>query len=597
MLFIDGELVDLDDDSKITLNYKSNLFTDLSKIVSNNSYTIKLPKTVRNQRIIQHADLPACDTDYPRILHDARYFRNGVEVIPKAKAVLISVSDTIEIAITWGNFVSMNDLIQEGISLNDLPVNEDYVQWNSSLAISNYNMNAGVIVSKINFGLKSTETLATYHPSVRVSYILNQIKNKYGLTFNWPDNIQSFLSTLIIPLLTRNGGHANQRDNYGLLDANNVQTSQNGSLVYWTNLEKGPGFSSAFEYVFDTSGTIVRFVKLKVDGTVVLTPNFKSKNNNIVVFYGDTSVMENFRYLPYTVVPGEFPYYYNIPFEVDIQTGSFFTIGLRQGFTQLSGSDTHRMTFDMKPKEIQMGDRFSVIENLPKIKTIDFLKSLCSLCGLFAIPSENEGQISFVSVDTIRNNISKAKDWTRRVVAQTYENKPYEIAYIVDDFARNNRMKYKDDDTVVSSYDGVLVIEDNTIDYERDAVTLPFAASDTRGGIASVPIYSYNTSGELEFSSVESRILIEQDDSGKSKAIFTGLDWPTLINNYYQSYQGIIRKPVIITEKIEISDFDLKSLDVTVPIYLGQYGRYYAIIEIKAENTGICECKLLQLEV
>ena len=141
--------------------------------------------------------------------------------------------------------------------------------------------------------------------------------------------------------------HANQRDNYGLLDANNVQTSQNGSLVYWTNLEKGPGFSSAFEYVFDTSGTIVRFVKLKVDGTVVLTPNFKSKNNNIVVFYGDTSVMENFRYLPYTVVPGEFPYYYNIPFEVDIQTGSFFTIGLRQGFTQLSGSDTHRMTFDM----------------------------------------------------------------------------------------------------------------------------------------------------------------------------------------------------------------------------------------------------------
>lgn len=60
LLFIDGELVDLDDSTKITLNYKSNLFTDLSKIVSNNSYTIKLPKTVRNQRIIQHADLPAC---------------------------------------------------------------------------------------------------------------------------------------------------------------------------------------------------------------------------------------------------------------------------------------------------------------------------------------------------------------------------------------------------------------------------------------------------------------------------------------------------------------------------------------------------------
>ena len=28
LLFIDGELVDLDDSTKITLNYKSNLFTD-----------------------------------------------------------------------------------------------------------------------------------------------------------------------------------------------------------------------------------------------------------------------------------------------------------------------------------------------------------------------------------------------------------------------------------------------------------------------------------------------------------------------------------------------------------------------------------------
>ena len=93
LLFIDGELVDLDDSTKITLNYKSNLFTDLSKIVSNNSYTIKLPKTVRNQRIIQHADLPACQTDYPRTFRGTRYIRNGVEIISNGKAVLMTGAD------------------------------------------------------------------------------------------------------------------------------------------------------------------------------------------------------------------------------------------------------------------------------------------------------------------------------------------------------------------------------------------------------------------------------------------------------------------------------------------------------------------------
>ena len=90
MLFIDGELVDLDEDTQITLNIKSNLFTDLSKIVSNNSYTIKLPKTVRNQRIIEHADLPACDTDYPREYHQARYFRTVYSVCRQCGMLAVS---------------------------------------------------------------------------------------------------------------------------------------------------------------------------------------------------------------------------------------------------------------------------------------------------------------------------------------------------------------------------------------------------------------------------------------------------------------------------------------------------------------------------
>ncbi len=37
MLFIGDKLMDLDDDTKVTLNFKSNIFTDLSKIISNNS--------------------------------------------------------------------------------------------------------------------------------------------------------------------------------------------------------------------------------------------------------------------------------------------------------------------------------------------------------------------------------------------------------------------------------------------------------------------------------------------------------------------------------------------------------------------------------
>lgn len=67
--------------------------------------------------------------------------------------------------------------------------------------------------------------------------------------------------------------------------------------------------------------------------------------------------------------------------------------------------------------------------------------------------------------------------------------------------------------------------------------------------------------------------------------------------NNIPSVKANAKKAYLLAEKIEINDIELRDLDMTVPIYLAQYGRYYAIISIKAEDTGICECKLLQLEV
>ncbi len=46
-LYINNTKADLNK-TDITLSYKSNLLTDISKIISNRSYTIRLPKTAKN---------------------------------------------------------------------------------------------------------------------------------------------------------------------------------------------------------------------------------------------------------------------------------------------------------------------------------------------------------------------------------------------------------------------------------------------------------------------------------------------------------------------------------------------------------------------
>ena len=58
LLFIDNKAMDINESTNITLNFRSNIFSDVSKITSNNTYSIKLPLTVNNCHVINYAHLP-----------------------------------------------------------------------------------------------------------------------------------------------------------------------------------------------------------------------------------------------------------------------------------------------------------------------------------------------------------------------------------------------------------------------------------------------------------------------------------------------------------------------------------------------------------
>ena len=65
-LYINGVKADLGK-TDISLNYKSNLLTDISKIISNNSYTIKLSKTARNMALIECSHIPSSISKFPNL--------------------------------------------------------------------------------------------------------------------------------------------------------------------------------------------------------------------------------------------------------------------------------------------------------------------------------------------------------------------------------------------------------------------------------------------------------------------------------------------------------------------------------------------------
>lgn len=595
MLYINGQLVDLSEGVDITLNYKSNLLTDLGKIVGNNSYTIKLPKTSRNLGIIGISDIPSVVSSFPRVSHPARYFRNGVELIPDGRAVLLSVGDSIEVALSWGGASAFYKLTEDDRNLNEFNRMSDFLPWSSNASPFAYNGVDKVLYSDIDVGLSGLSDFGALHPCVRSTYIFDLIEREYGLKILFTSDRESFIHSLLVPLLTNRGGYVNEVYSELLMTYSSNDTVDMTSPYGWVVTGQGAEMGNYFrvqEFDFDdvVGNETVQNVVVKSDCHLVFTPSIRHSSYEFKILYssgGNDLDME--LSLPYSL-GSDGKYVFDTPVELDLMEGDAFRL------------DTHFVEYGSwmrvvcRPDAVKVGERFPIVENLPEFKVVDFLKAVASVSGTFAVPSSDGSSVSFIPFDRLGDR-GAAVDWSGKLMARSELNVPYSLEYKVGDLARNNYMRWKSDDSVKVKANGNIRVEDMNLDFEQEAVELPFAASDIVKGKAKIRLYEYNDEGVPELQDVEPRLLVEKNVGGYSTGTFEGLHWDSLLSKYYGTYQNAVKSPVVITEEVMLDELSLRDLDMSVPVYLRQYGRYYAVVEVKAPSNGVCECKLLQLSV
>jgi hypothetical protein len=650
-LYIDGELVDLDEDTKITLNLNSNIFTEVSKIVSNNSYTIKLPKTVRNQKIIGYSNSPAHIDDFPYENHAARYFRSGVEIIPNGVAVLLTVSDKIEITLVWGCYTNLKSLIDDGLSINEL-TGDDKIYFEENNLIEAYPNTKDYFYTYINYRKYEDSELSidtidrtrpTYsnrddscpmNPVVRVSWILKKIEEQTGVAFNFTGTNKDIVDSLLIPLTERKANEltfgknmtckVEDRNGFGDLQytivsggLDSFETNTVGVTALYFKAKAAMTvrfkFSAlvTFHYTDNKQWETWKGIsaKIKIVGYVDVYGNLVEVENKETLMASPSLLLNDFKGNNTILLSG----YCDVPLlagqlaKMDVEIS--YSV-LKVLMEDVKVHDASIIVAPNIPDEVPVKSYYPIISNLPEIKVIDLLKALCALTGVFAKQNkQDDGEITFLSIDDIYNNISKAKNWTKRVVASYRDNEPKEISFKVsDNYARNNYYKWKEDDTVKGDYDGDLEVNNKSLDYEKEIITMPFAATDG----CNIPVYTKSTddAGVVTYtaSSVKPRLLKEiggvyfygsrrYGDASKSLSygIFDGMDFNTILSNRYKKLSSILQTCKIIKENILVSEIDLKDFDESIPVYLGQYGKYYAIISMKAEDTGIAEVELLQL--
>lgn len=587
-LYIDGQKADLSD-TGISLTYQSTIFSELSKIVSNYSYTIKLPKTDRNIKLIEGAIYPSSNSRYPYLVHSGMILRDGVRIVDKANVVILKIREEIELSLTWGTSSVLSQLINDGASLTDLPITDSITAGETQLGSERTPI--------IDWGSQDDVYNVFDHPVIYTHEIISKIKEKYNVTINFPVDISQYINRIMIPLTKEEGYEANiEKFSYtsNISKQNGFIYQTNGYPIHLYEIEDNPYYERT--YTATNIGDRIKFKDKDLEMTFVVDATFNAKTeggNDIHdyacrMFFGSNGIItptktytdNNNAVLRYVGTVKCAPDY------------AFHT----EGHTSLVGYELVSGTVRVIPDidYLKKGSLYPFLDNLPDVKITDFLKTIKTMFGLYARASDNN--IYLEKYDSIYD-IENAEDWSDRLV--NYITGKCDIDFH-SDLAQKNNFTYKNDEVVNPENDGTILINDKTLDAEDEAFTSVFEASENVPYLGQksvrIPIYSKDESGDVEYNDVNPRILAQAGQLPNSVVgTFGGLQWPNLINKYYQRYIEMMTDAKYVTVDMIITPIELKEVNLYRPIYLKQYGCYFAITEIKTGDNNICSVTLIKL--
>lgn len=668
-LIIDGRRVDMSPDTRIVLNFKSNLLGDISKISASNSQTISLPKTTRNREIFDHATAPSYNSAFRYRKHAAEYSRNGVKIISDAYAVLLDSADNYEVALYWGEMTKFQLWVNSGLKISDLDFSTIYQVWKSPPTIATcYNGNTPdefyypddsfLYYVDYDNGLGSVETMPsavsskiTLHPVMSVRRLLLKIQEEAGIKFEFPAGFMDrkdataparsgIFQGLAIPMLTRKD-NSQQTKTITLTGHNDAKNSMNryAGLIFTAPASEHYTLGTRKYDMFfggQVEATTIKFtnaghVKMSIFITVQMATKWINRN------WVETPSLELGINGVIKIVPcrvgglkqvGQSPGWryhtceLSYTYEADVDEGHEVSLLVEMGkdsefYKYYSNTATafSPASITVNPPQaeinISLGDYFRVNGNLPDVGQLDLVKALSAMYGLSVVPSGKTDTLKFIRLDDLFNNRANAVDWSDKLIASG-GGEPDRVKYTLGDYVRKNNFKYAEDTTVQANGDGSFYIDNESLEPQKDIITLPFAPCDEKvvktvddvnyyGAI--VPIYKMNEDGEIEMNtSLKPRILkIVSDgtpESSGAKAIgrFIPITFTELLSKYYGMLSKVVNNAITITENFRLTEFDLLNLDFAKPVYLKQYGRYYGIVSVQT-NDGYCAVELLQFPV
>lgn len=593
-LYINGRPADIGS-ADITLEYVSGFFGDFSKISFSRSYTVKLPRTQRNAQILGFTGDPAQEPELARRYFSAGYIRNGVDLLGEAQAYLLGVTpDSYEVALVWNSAPELLAWKNSKLKLRDIQGLTDPA-WPGDVAEEGARLPVfyARYVSGLTYSTALTKTAP--HPCITLYELLEKILNNAGVPHDIEQTLGQELQNTVLLVAPSHKPDLRQEIASGAA----AESMTYGDGRWWFN-----GWTLGWDSPYETEPTtITSFQKGTADSVRILL-NLKITSSSpglyIELAHGNDAVQlyprrtDDGGYLIDAVVELK-----DLGVAEDYDYIGIAIKGLVAGgaYSLSKYDDTLPIFAVMRVHDVLDTEHhgyFPVALNLPDIGQHDFLKAVLALFGVAPVVS---GGVLHLEQYARFLGTGGAVDWTAKVdMTEGIER----LAYTLDGRAQKNVIRYKEDGSLSFSPDIVMEVEDDTLPDSADLASLPFAASEGGAAVHYEVESEYTDEGyvyKVSDVDIKPRVFgFDHDADGERFLTFPErLYGAGNLAEHYAEYQEIIRRPVVITAHVRLSELDLAALDFKLPVYLGQYGRYYYILKVQTSATDLCKVELIQI--
>lgn len=600
-IYINGVLMESSESKSVSLVFQSPFFTEIDNIVSNRTTSVELPKTTNNLKAIELANLPSGDSLFEYRKHRVVYKRDGIQIF-SGWGTLLSITDSVlKFSFVWGNVSAFRTLLDA--RLRDLQTDSDYVGYYPGAALANAEYYPVEWRSESKWGYGSAQ------PILPVAKILNRIIERYGVTFNFPNDNNVF-NDYYIPLIYRNAD-SKSRAKQGLT----ITTTETADVSETTYADSALRIGYAQRRltgvtinlglqddngVIDVSEVSNICVHVPAGFAYKVPLNYVSSSVSSFAIYAVNEDGKGYQLLekiPTSLDAGNNEWIRTVKKDatvvVNVELYSFIVLAICtvQWINNPATPDATIITpaaievYDNNLENLKWGTGaiFPLYRNLPDWSVSQFIKNLMKIEGLFAA-AVGDTEINFATIGELYSNRTRAIDLTMKL--SNKGDAPTEKQVSFNNLAQKNWMRWAEDETVQGNFDGYISVKSETLDEENDLVTLDFAPS-----AATINVWKKNDNGGYEFVEVQPRILHRENGI----ITFNGLDWETLIRSKYYNYQNAVEYPHTIKASAVLDTIDLLTLDPSVPIYARQWGHYYAITKITTKDNGAADLELLRL--